>query len=75
MGDELVVGVNSDEECRINKGPTIFTEWERADLIRNCKWVTEVAENTPYVATVELLDSLNCDFYAHGDDVSVAASG
>ena len=29
MGDQLVVGVHSDEEIVKNKGPPVFTEQER----------------------------------------------
>jgi ethanolamine-phosphate cytidylyltransferase len=34
-----------------------------------------VAEGTPYVPTEELLDQLNCHFYAHGDDPVVDQFG
>ena len=29
----------------------------------------------PYTPTVELLDSFNCDFYMHGDDIAVDVDG
>lgn len=29
MGDYLVVGVHSDEEIKVNKGPPVFTQEER----------------------------------------------
>jgi len=68
LGDILVVGVNSDEEILKNKGPTILTCKERADIIRSCKWVDEVYEGTEYTVTEEILDRYKCQFYAHGDD-------
>ena len=53
----------------------MFNSEERCAIVRACKWVDEVAEDTEYTLTVELLDRLNCDFYAHGDDIAIDASG
>jgi ethanolamine-phosphate cytidylyltransferase len=39
------------------------------------KWVDEVAFGVPYSPTIELLDSLNCDFAVHGDDMPTNAEG
>lgn len=41
---------------------------ERAELLEHCKFVDEIAHDTSYSPDTNLLDSLNCDFYAHGDD-------
>jgi ethanolamine-phosphate cytidylyltransferase len=68
LGDILVVGVNSDAEILKNKGPTVLTCKERADILRACKWVDEVYEDTEYTVRVETLDRYNCQYYAHGDD-------
>lgn len=68
LGDVLVVGVNSDAEILRNKGPTVLTCKERADILRACKWVDEVVEDTEYTVRLETLDRYNCQFYAHGDD-------
>jgi len=73
--DVLVVGVNSDEEIMRAKGPAILTTAERAEIIRSCRWVDEVAEGTEYTVNVGVLDRYNCDFYAHGDDVAIDADG
>jgi len=75
LGDILVVGVNSDADVEKSKGPTLMSCKERAALARACKWVDEVIEETPYTPTIELLDSLNIDFCAHGDDMPVNANG
>jgi len=56
----LVVGVNSDADLLKNKGPTVLNCKERADILRACKWVDEVAEDTEYTVSVETLDRLNC---------------
>lgn len=75
LGDILVVGVNSDADVEKSKGPTLMSCKERAALARACKWVDEVIEDTPYTPTIELLNSLNIDFCAHGDDMPVNAFG
>jgi ethanolamine-phosphate cytidylyltransferase len=71
----LVVGVHSDEEISRNKGPPVMNEQERYALARSCKWIDEVVENAPYSPTIELLDSLNCKYAAHGDDLSINENG
>ena len=68
LGDILVMGVNSDAEILKNKGPCVLTCRERADILRSCKWIDEVHEDTEYTVTVEILDRYNCQYYAHGDD-------
>lgn len=75
LGDYLIVGVHSDEEVSKNKGPPVYNEQERYRLVKALKWVDEVVEDSPYCATVDLLEEQNCDFIVHGDDISVTASG
>jgi cytidyltransferase-like protein len=60
LGDILVVGVNSDAEILRNKGPTVLSCKERADILRACKWVDEVHEDTEYTVRLETLDRYNC---------------
>ena len=62
------MGVNSDEEILKNKGPTVLTCKERADILRACKWIDEVYEGTEYTVSEKILDKYNCQYYAHGDD-------
>ena len=64
----LVLGPNSDEEIQREKGPTILNGRERAEIVSAIKWGDEVAMDTPYACTTQLLDELNCQFYIHGDD-------
>jgi len=75
LGDVLVCGVNSDAEIVKVKGPPVFKGEERCAIVRACKWVDEVAEDTDYTPTDKLLDRLNCDFYAHGDDIALNSDG
>jgi ethanolamine-phosphate cytidylyltransferase len=71
LGDILIVGVNSDEDVEKSKGPTLMNTKERAALVRACKWVDEVIEDTPYTPDVKLLDEVGADYCAHGDDMPV----
>ena len=71
LGDFLIIGVNSDEDVEKSKGPTLMSTKERAALVRACKWVDEVIEDTPYTPDVKLLDEVGADFCSHGDDMPV----
>ncbi|KAJ8616901.1 hypothetical protein MRB53_013087 [Persea americana] len=51
LGDELVVGVVSDEEIIANKGPPVLSMEERLVLVSGLKWVDEVIANAPYAIT------------------------
>lgn len=53
----------------------MFTCKERAEIIRSCKWVDEVYEDTEYTTTLATLDRYNCDFYSHGDDIAYNSEG
>nr|XP_026693860.1 ethanolamine-phosphate cytidylyltransferase isoform X6 [Ciona intestinalis] len=75
LGDYLIVGVHSDEEITKHKGPPVFNQAERYEMVRAIKWVDEVVEGAPYSTTIETLDEYNCDFGVHGDDISVLADG
>lgn len=75
LGDVLVSGVNSDIEILAAKGPTILNDFERCQIVGACKWVDEVADETEYTPTIDTLNRYNCDFYAHGDDISIGADG
>lgn len=75
MGDVLIVGIHSDAEITLHKGPPVFNEQERYKMCRAIKWVDEVVMGAPYVTTVETLDEYNCDFCVHGDDITLTADG
>lgn len=75
LGTKLIVGVHSDEEISKHKGPPVFSNEERYKIVRGIKWVDEVIEDAPYVTTIETLDKYNCDFCAHGDDITMTADG
>ncbi|GMR60996.1 hypothetical protein PMAYCL1PPCAC_31191 [Pristionchus mayeri] len=75
LGKTLVVGVHTDEEILLHKGPPVFTEEERYKMVRGIKWVDEVVEGAPYCTSVATLDKYNCDFCVHGDDITRTTEG
>ncbi|OAF71257.1 hypothetical protein A3Q56_00970 [Intoshia linei] len=75
LGDYLIVGVHSDAEILKHKGPPVFNERERYDMIRALKWVDEVIEDAPYITSIDTLNKYNCDFCVHGDDITLTSDG
>lgn len=75
MGDYLIVGVHSDDDLRKHKGPPVMNEDERYKMVRAIKWVDEVVEGAPYVTHLDVMDEHNCDFCAHGDDITTCGDG
>ncbi|XP_026190322.1 ethanolamine-phosphate cytidylyltransferase [Cyclospora cayetanensis] len=76
LGKRLIVGVNSDRGTYAAKGCwPLYTEEERAEIVASCKWVDEVVIGTPYEVSTDLLDALNCEAAAHGDDWAAGADG
>jgi D-glycero-beta-D-manno-heptose 1-phosphate adenylyltransferase len=69
LGDLLIVGVNSDEQVRIQKGPgrPILPQGERAELVASLESVDYVTVfNEPTVE--QLLLTLKPDVHAKGTD-------
>ncbi|MFN9903449.1 MAG: hypothetical protein ACK55Z_32685 [bacterium] len=75
MCDILVCGVNSDDDLLKTKGPTIMNIKERNEIMKHCKFVDEVIEDTPYSPSLQFLEDINCQFYAHGDDPCFDSNG
>lgn len=75
FGDYLVVGIHSDEEIRVNKGPTVMTDEERCVAVESCKWVDKIVPNAPYLTRLEVMDDYGCDFCVHGDDITTLSDG
>ncbi|KAJ6435865.1 CYTIDYLYLTRANSFERASE FAMILY PROTEIN EXPRESSED [Salix viminalis] len=79
LGDELVVGVVSDEEIVANKGPPVLSMEERLALVSGLKWVDEVIANAPYAITEKFMNSLfnehKIDYIIHGDDPCLLSDG
>ena len=64
-----------DEEITLIKGPPVMTMNERVAVAKGCKWVNQVAVDTPYDITVEYMDKIHCHYDAHGDDIAKNAQG
>lgn len=79
LGDQLVVGVVSDAEITVNKGPPVTPLKERMIMVNAVKWVDEVIPDAPYAITEDfmkkLFDEYNIDFIIHGDDPCVLPDG
>ncbi|KZV18278.1 ethanolamine-phosphate cytidylyltransferase [Dorcoceras hygrometricum] len=79
LGDELVVGVVSDEEIVANKGPPVLSMQERLALVSGLKWVDEVIADAPYAITEEFMNRLfnehRIDYIIHGDDPCTLPDG
>ncbi|KAL9242290.1 hypothetical protein vseg_016307 [Gypsophila vaccaria] len=79
LGDELVVGVVSDEEILANKGPPVLSMEERLALVGGLKWVNEVIPNAPYAITEQFMKTLfneyKIDYIIHGDDPCLLPDG
>lgn len=79
LGDELVVGLVSDEEIVTNKGPPVLSMEERLALVSGLKWVDEVIADAPYAITEDFMNRLfnehKIDYIIHGDDPCLLPDG
>ncbi|KAJ6765328.1 ETHANOLAMINE-PHOSPHATE CYTIDYLYLTRANSFERASE [Salix purpurea] len=79
LGDQLVVGVVSDDEIIANKGPPVTPVHERMIMVNAVKWVDEVISDAPYAITEDFMKKLfyeyNIDYIIHGDDPCVLPDG
>lgn len=71
----MIVGVHTDAEISLHKGPPVFNEQERYKMVRAIKWVDQVVENAPYITSLKTLEKYDCDFCVHGNDITVDANG
>jgi choline-phosphate cytidylyltransferase len=65
----LIVGVTGDKETHRRKGLTVLSAKERAESVRNCKWVDEVVEDCPWIISdaPEFMEKYKIDYVAHDD--------
>ncbi|KKA30704.1 hypothetical protein TD95_004188 [Thielaviopsis punctulata] len=75
LGDELYVGVHSDEAILENKGPTVMTLDERLAAVDACRWVTASVSHAPYVTDLGWISHYGCKYVVHGDDITSDSSG
>lgn len=69
LGDQLVVGVHSDETVRAYKRSPVMTMAERIQVIAACRFVDEVIPDAPLGVTREWIDRHALDLVVHGDDL------
>jgi ethanolamine-phosphate cytidylyltransferase len=75
LGDELYVGVHSDEAILENKGPTVMNLKERLLATDACRWVTKSIPHAPYVTQLDWISHFGCKYVVHGDDITSDSSG
>jgi cytidyltransferase-like protein len=69
LGDQLVVGVCSDEVAMSYKRKPILSLDERIESIRNCRFVDEVLSDPPTPVSLDFLHAHSINFVVHGDDM------
>jgi len=75
LGNELFVGIHSDEEILEHKGPTVMNLTERVSAAEACRWVTKPVPNAPYVTSLPWISHYGCRYVVHGDDISSDSNG
>lgn len=75
LGNELYIGVHSDEDILHHKGPTVMRLDERICAVEACKWATKAVANAPYVTDPKFVKEYGCPYVAHGDDITTDADG
>ncbi|KAK2590288.1 choline phosphate cytidylyltransferase [Conoideocrella luteorostrata] len=75
LGDELYVGVHSDEDILANKGPTVMNLDERLAASDACRWVTKSIGHAPYVTQLDYITHYGCKYVVHGDDITSDSDG
>lgn len=75
LGDALVVGIHTDEQILKNKGPVVMHLDERVYAVDACRWTSEEVSGAPYVTDPAVMDEYDCQYVAHGDDITTDADG
>lgn len=63
----LLVGCCNDKLTHKMKGKTVFTDNQRYESLRHCKWVDEVIPDAPWIIDQEFLNKHKIDYVAHDD--------
>jgi cytidyltransferase-like protein len=69
LGDELVIGVHSDETVASYKRAPVMTMAERLPVVAACSHVDEVVPDAPLIVTREWIEEHRIDLVVHGDDL------
>jgi len=73
-GDYLIVGIHNDSDVESYKRIPIINEYDRCEIVRNCRLVDKVIENAPLTITKEYIEEHKIDYVFHGDDQNAAYS-
>jgi choline-phosphate cytidylyltransferase len=68
LGDEVIVGVHSDEDVASYKRTPNVKHSERCDTVAVCKYVTEVIPNAPLVMDEDFLKKHNIHLVVCSDE-------
>jgi cytidyltransferase-like protein len=72
LGDELVVGIHSDDDVASYKRPPICSMQERIAVVEACSLVDEVLPNAPLSVDEAWIDLHRLDVVVHGNDFDPA---
>ena len=70
FGDQLLVGLSSDEDAEANKRRPILRIEERVASVAGCRYVDEVVANAPWIIDAAWIKEHHIDLVVHGDDYS-----
>ena len=69
LGDKLIVGVSTDEMSEKEKGKKcIFSQYERAEIVKACKYVDEVFFEESLSKKEEYIRKYGADILVMGED-------
>lgn len=75
LGQQLLVGIHSDQDILDNKGPTVMTLTERVSAVDACRWSTKSIPHAPYVTSLPWISHYGCQYVVHGDDITSDSGG
>jgi len=68
LGDQLIVGISSDEFNAIKGKTSFFSYAERAEIVESCKYVTAVFPEHHWEQKRQDISQYNATTFAMGDD-------
>jgi cytidyltransferase-like protein len=74
LGDELVVGVHSDDAVASYKRAPVMSMDERIRVVESCRLVDEVIANAPLTVSEPWVTQHRLDLVVHGDDFDTATA-